>query len=65
MAAMEVYFFAIDSSRMIVATSWLLAKSLRLTPANQVVQIKHIQVVECFFAIPATKNIQIVAHFVT
>ena len=65
MAAMEVYFFAIDSCGMIIATGRLLTKSFRLAPANQIVQIKHIKVIECFFAIPATENVQIVAHFVT
>ena len=65
MAAMEVNFLTIDCSGMIVATSRLLTKSFRLTAADKVVQVEHIEVVESFLAIPASKNVQIVAHFVT
>jgi len=41
-AAMEVNFLAVDRSRMVIPTSGLLPERLGLTPADKIVQVKHI-----------------------
>ena len=64
MTAMEVNFFSIDGCSVIIATGRLLTKSFRFASANQVVQIKYIEVIECLLTVPASKDVQIVADFV-
>jgi len=62
--AVKVDFVAVDSSSVVVAASWLRSKSLGLAATNQIVKIKHIEVVKSFFAVPTSENIQKVANFI-
>ncbi len=62
--AVEVNFVAVDSSGVVVTASWLWTKSLRFTPTNQIVKVKHVKVVESLFAVPTSENIKEVPNFV-
>ena len=64
MTTVEIYFIPIDGCGVIVPAGWLLAKSLRLTAADQVVKVKDVEVIESFLTVPASKDVQVVGHFV-
>ena len=65
MTSMEVNFFTVDSSGVIVATCGFLTKCFWLTAANKIVKVENIQVIECLLAVPAAEDVQIIANFVT
>ena len=60
MAAMKVDFITVDSCGVIVPTGWLLAKCFRLTPADQVVEVQHVEVVKCFLSVPSPEDVKVV-----
>ena len=62
MTPVEVNFVSVDSGRVVVATGRLWSEGFWLTTAHQVVQIEHIKVIECLFAVPATKNVELVGY---
>ena len=64
MTTVEVNFLTIYSSGVVITTGWLLAKSFRLTAANQVVQIQDIEVIQSLLTIPSAEDVQVVAYFV-
>jgi hypothetical protein len=59
-ASMEVNFITVDSRRVIVPTCRLLTKGFWFTPANKIVEVQHIEVIEGLLAIPTSKDVQIV-----
>ena len=63
-AAMEVNFLPVHCSRVIIAAGGFGAESFGFRPTNQVVQIKHIKVIQRLFSIPAAKDVQEIGHLV-
>ena len=65
MAAMEVNFVTINRSCMIIATGWFGSKGFWFRAAHEVVQIEDVEVVQGFFTVPSSENVQLIAYFVT
>ena len=64
MAAVEVNFLPVDRCGVVIPACRLLPKGLWLTPADQVVQVEHVQIVEGLLAVPASEDVEVVADFV-
>ena len=60
MAAMKVDFITVDSCGVIVPAGWLLAKCFGLAPADQVVEVQHVEVVKRFLSVPSPEDVKVV-----
>ena len=58
--AMKVYFVAVDCCGVVVPARWLLAECLRLAPADEVVEVQHVQIVQRLLTIPSTEDVKVV-----
>ena len=58
--AMKVYFVTVDCCGVVIPARWLLAECFRLAPADEVVEVQYVQVIQCLLTIPSPEDVKVV-----
>ena len=58
--AMKVYFVTVDCCGVVIPARWLLAECFRLAPADKVVEVQYVQVIQRLLTIPSPEDVKVV-----